>query len=400
MEGQGDNFNNRRDQDAQKWNAKVQENNQVDKRTAFSRRTFLKGALASAVGVGLNALLRRTPDTTLASPATTSSDTPQPVTSVSAQSTNLENVQVVEQNEREVFDGHLQIGILKGNPQFKNEELKLGKRTRQEDALQNIEEMLKTGEVNVILTPEYTFQSENFSDKEYLIIERDGQTFRLGEGSTLEAVQAVQKLRQLASQYKADIFAATFIEKTIEEPIPEHQVPKSYEIVLHIGQDGQIMGVKRRLFAPEGDFTIDRDGKKYKPLLMTCGEINADGRMQIDEAKSAEIGVQSVTTWRPNWVVENGPYDMIFHPQWQGDAPGLAYLADANQGLPLPKLTWDGVTSGKKAFRNYYGDYLKNDVKPGGVVVTCDIGLAAAIRENGQPMAKYKENPAYTLIET
>jgi len=191
--------------------------------------------------------------------------------------------------------------------------------------------------------------------------------------------------RLLAAQHQSSLFLGTFYELGTQDN-------KYYNTLLHIDPNGQIVGIKRKLYPPEGNFTIQtRSGIPLRVLPLICGEAWWD--IVTDQAGERKIKV-------PDWVKQGArktPYDMLTHSLAQGDLD-FDRLAQTTQGSEKVEggkaIEWL-----KSTFGFYYGEYLPY-LKPHAPIIVSDWGREAGVFTGDlQPLKNYIIKPDYTLVK-
>lgn len=357
----------------------------------LSRRDFLKiAALTTASAV----LASKIP---FSSRSITSSQLPNTSPDSSPAPSPISTPDKMTSQEAE-FRGELTMAAVKEVAQASGEDAVEYQLRRVSETIKRIKEIVKQGSVDLILTGEYSFAPDGRS----IILNKTQDGFEIDDLSDQLLKEAVAELSKIASENKCDIYAATFTEKVDESESPSEFIAKGERnTVLHINKEGKIVGVKRKFLPPEGNLNVERAGKEYKTLLLICGERSAP--FLIDDQGNP-------ITVIPDWIKKDAPWSIFLHPQNQADV-NFGNFADYIQAGESP-INIQPQTSPDQdynanfdpgwlynAWENYYGPFLPY-LQEGSPIITADVGIAAIMGSDLQPMKSYsdpKANPNFTI---
>lgn len=223
--------------------------------------------------------------------------------------------------------------------------------------------------VNLVLTPEHSFETYTGRGQDYeperLKLDIIDGCFEVNKRTNQHTAEIILRLQGIARYHHCPIFAATFYEY-------ENGVEEYFSTMLHISSEGKIVGRKRKLFPPEGLFTIKRGAREFKILPLICGEIWREN----DENGFSVI---------PEWVREGAPYDIMLHSLHQGDlnlGKLMASVQDKNSELTTEEGRWT-----RDCFDQYYRNYLLC-LKPGGALVAADWNGSGIFNQDLSPIKK------------
>ena len=265
--------------------------------------------------------------------------------------------------------------------------LKIG-RSDPHEAMRALKQLFSMERCDVVVTPEFTFHYSLEKDEQgyrkvtVLYVNRAGAGYNISEYSDPLVISVIENARLLAAKNGSHIFLSSFYEMDERDP---HNKEKYKNTMLHIDDHGNIIGVKRKFEAPEGNFSVDINGKAVKVLPLICGEAWEERIQDPISGKRRSLA--------PEWVRRGAPYHVLIHSLAQGDLK-FEELQDHVDG--------DFVASDKKlpeswyvdTFKDYYSPYFPYLIK-GASVVASDIGTAGIFESNMRPIKTWKDGDFY-----
>lgn len=253
--------------------------------------------------------------------------------------------------------------------------------------LKQVETALQSTPLDLLITPEYSFNLRQGPEKKYeprpLVIQTNGTDFTVDTLKSSSATRIiVENAQSLAKTHRANLFLSSF-----NDPSNEF----SQTIALFINKEGEISGIKRKMCPPEGKLEIVRGDKTLKILPMICGDVWS--KTQEDPS----LHERKVTP--PNWVKENAPYDIFVHTinQRDFDINKLAAIIQGNKISDYSQLT-NNEQWQRETFNFYYGEYLKY-LSPNAPILLSDAGMAGCFSQDLRPIDKYYDMGGFVVAK-
>lgn len=249
--------------------------------------------------------------------------------------------------------------------------------------LREIEKSLKSEHLDLVITPEFSFETRWGREKDYegmpLILKQvEEKRFVVDEINSHGAPKIIiENATSLAKEHKSNLLLATFFDP---------QGPEKTSAVF-INSQGLITGLKRKFQPPLGAFEIDCGKTTLKVLPVICGE--------------AWGGQNVPPSYKDTWVGEGAPFDILTHSLAQADVDfnGLAKLVYGKSSIDESKLYGQDEKWLEGAFNDYYCGYLPF-LKPNAPIIIADWGIAAAFDKSLGAVREYKDERNYVVAKT
>lgn len=273
--------------------------------------------------------------------------------------------------------------------------------------LNKIAKLLETeGQVDLILTPEYTFYESYAEEHEpydvdyeilynTLILEKTDEGYEVDPSSHSQIRFYVKYAQELAAKYKSNIFLGTFAEEDSEED-------KIYNTLLYINSEGKIIARKRKFHPPEEEFVITAsNGKSYKVLPLICGEAWHTTSPSPDDAETA------IPEWVETMVNQYGRFDIIIHSLAQADMPFDDFAEVFVQEIRTEEQLYeekpyirdmDFASWIRNVYHDYYDRYMNNINSCSPMVISDIDSIAAVLNPKLKPFEKYIVTEDYVLV--
>lgn len=244
--------------------------------------------------------------------------------------------------------------------------------------LQQIDKILKSQPVTLVVTPEYSFEMYNKEKPEKLMLKKvDNGEFVVHDESSEIVRDILSRSQQLALTHRCDIFLATFHEIGLDDG-------EYYGTLLHLDPQGKIVGRKRKFHSPEGSFMVKVGPKELKVLSLICGE--------------AWEEIQDSFAIPPEWVGKNSPYDMMTHSIAQGDLNFNMLAGLVQKTIPEGELEPARREWMRDCFDKYYRNY-RPYLKPNAPIIVADWSVSGVFNPDLSPIKKYEGQPRYTVAK-
>jgi len=253
--------------------------------------------------------------------------------------------------------------------------------------LGQIERTLRTEPLDLIITPEYSFDLHYGQDRNFepmpLVIEQKGSEFAVNQLKSHNAARIVLEMGQsLAKDYKTNLLLATFNDSG----------SKTYPTTsIFINTEGKIVGLKRKdNLPPIGKFEIKRGSQTYKILPMICGEV---WNKRVEDPVTSNF-----KTIPPDWVKENAPWDIFAHSMAQGDLD-FDKLNAITQNNPISEDSLPHDESWlRNTFNSYYEEYLPY-LKSDSLILVADWNMAGCFNKNLTRIENYRDQGEYIVTQ-
>ena len=217
---------------------------------------------------------------------------------------------------------------------------------------------------------------------------------------------AFKKVNKLVKNYNTHIFLGTFpldhdniirgdISIQMQEEIyndskKTYPGGHDYQTILHINNEGKIVGVKIKGSKPIGNFSLNKNGQEINILPLTCG----------DAYKYNSNYSNTIRGEAPDWVVDYNkqPYQIITH-SWGDD--GSLFMSELAKCY-IQKKQRDSIYDLnflENCFNTYYSGYLSLMTDDAVIITSGHDGHASVINKNQKKINYYIDNKDFVVAK-
>lgn len=283
--------------------------------------------------------------------------------------------EILRQNE-------LSVGALRVKGIHDEDGLKRGIRI-----LKQVETALQSTPLDLLITPEYSFSLSQGQEMNYeprpLAIQTNGTKFTVDTLRSSGAARLiVENAQSLAKSHKANLFLSSFYDYSNEG---------AHTTAVFINKEGEITGIKKKGYPPEGKLEIVRGNRTLKILPMICADVWE--KTQEDPSSHESKVIPS------DWVIKNAPWDIFVHTIGQRDLDfnKLVAIIQGNKISDYSRLI-NNEEWQRETFNFYYGEYFKY-LSPNAPILVADGEMAACFNKDLKPIDKYYDMGEFVVAK-